>query len=313
MNKRIEWIDFCKALGIYLVVFGHFLPVGTPFKIIIYSFHVPLFFVLSGYLLNTNRSWHQQMLHRVRALLGPYFVFAAISSTYYLVYQANLTEIISKFFYWQGETIWNDPLWFLFTLYITEVIAYTLLRCLPTIHKNMKALSGVVIGIMIIGYFVYWKRPSILIYFGFDRSLCLLGFYLLGYLLKQAQLIEKLLKSKELWAGTFLVNCVLSLILNWNNNISVYHLDLNNYFVFLLTSITGSISLIALCKDIKVNKIIKPISRHTIFIMGTHYVFLLLYNQIATKIPVDPMLFSIPVLALYTVVLYWWDKFHQLT
>lgn len=47
--KRIIWIDWAKAILIYLMVVGHCLPVkwqGT----LIYAFHMPAFFVISGYL-----------------------------------------------------------------------------------------------------------------------------------------------------------------------------------------------------------------------------------------------------------------------
>lgn len=44
---RFDWIDWMKALGIYLVVLGHFNTVGNQF---VYVFHVPLFFVISGFL-----------------------------------------------------------------------------------------------------------------------------------------------------------------------------------------------------------------------------------------------------------------------
>ena len=46
-EKRLEWIDWMKALGIYLIVLGHFYSIGEKF---IYVFHVPLFFVISGFL-----------------------------------------------------------------------------------------------------------------------------------------------------------------------------------------------------------------------------------------------------------------------
>jgi len=172
----------------------------------------------------------------------------------------------------------------------------------------MTALFGIVIGVMAMGYFVYWLRPLSLEYFGIDKAICLLGFYLLGYLLRQTQFLNALPKSKELWTGVFLLVCVITLVLNWNNNISVYYLDLNNYFVFLFTSIIGSISLIALCQNVSVEKFLKSVSNHTIFIMGTHYVFLLLYIWVADRIPMDSMIFCLPVLVIYTIALYWWDK-----
>jgi fucose 4-O-acetylase-like acetyltransferase len=316
MNKRIQWIDLCKALGIYLVVFGHFLPVGTPLKVIIYSFHVPLFFILSGYLLKTNRSWIAQIRHSVRSLLIPYFGFAAVSVIYYVIFPANIMEIIPKFFFWRGETIWNEPLWFLFTLFVVDLIAYTLLCCLSALNKKPHTipyhtiLTALTIGALTMGYLIYWLRPPALSYFGLDKALCLLGFYLLGYLLRKTQFVDVVIPkvTKGIWIGLFMFSCIIALIFNWNNNISVYFLDLNNYFVFLTTSILSSICLIAVTQDITVHHSLKSVSRYTIFIMGTHYMFIPVYMWIATKMPMDSMLFCLPIIAIYTIVLDWWDK-----
>lgn len=50
-TRRIDWIDYAKAIGIFLVVFGHTYLNQSPNPILrnaIYSFHMPLFFFISG-------------------------------------------------------------------------------------------------------------------------------------------------------------------------------------------------------------------------------------------------------------------------
>ena len=47
MNKRIQWIDILKGIAMILVIAGHTIS-GVP-RSIIFSFHMPLFFALSGY------------------------------------------------------------------------------------------------------------------------------------------------------------------------------------------------------------------------------------------------------------------------
>ena len=57
-KARIEFIDIIKALAIILVVIGHTSPNRTeilPYKSIIYAFHMPLFFILSGIFVATRR------------------------------------------------------------------------------------------------------------------------------------------------------------------------------------------------------------------------------------------------------------------
>lgn len=45
---RYYWVDWMKVLGMFLIVWGHFFP--KSFCDAIYSFNVPLFFCISGYL-----------------------------------------------------------------------------------------------------------------------------------------------------------------------------------------------------------------------------------------------------------------------
>ena len=47
-QKRIEWIDFSKGIAILLVIIGH--TIGNPIiRGVIFSIHMPLFFIVSGY------------------------------------------------------------------------------------------------------------------------------------------------------------------------------------------------------------------------------------------------------------------------
>lgn len=53
-KERIAWIDIAKAIAIFFIVLGHQLPSG-PLCGYLYSFHVPLFFFLSGLTFNTAK------------------------------------------------------------------------------------------------------------------------------------------------------------------------------------------------------------------------------------------------------------------
>ncbi|MBR6985672.1 MAG: acyltransferase family protein [Ruminococcus sp.] len=48
MKTRIKWVDFSKGIAILLVIIGH--TIGNPIiRGVIFSFHMPLFFIVSGY------------------------------------------------------------------------------------------------------------------------------------------------------------------------------------------------------------------------------------------------------------------------
>jgi len=49
-NKRVDWIDVARGIAILLVIIGHTVPFESFTRVIIYSMHMPIFFILSGYI-----------------------------------------------------------------------------------------------------------------------------------------------------------------------------------------------------------------------------------------------------------------------
>src|SRR5688500_482902 len=87
MSKRIEYLDIAKGIGILLVVLGHndFEVISLFVQRLIYSFHMPLFFFLSGYFLNTAVPFFDFIKKRFNALLKPFFF------TIFLIYFTSIS------------------------------------------------------------------------------------------------------------------------------------------------------------------------------------------------------------------------------
>ena len=121
MAMRIVWLDSLKGLGIFLVIFGHLLPASVLTQYV-YAFHVPLFFVVSGYLFDRRRyGFRQLVLRRLRTLIVPYFVFATVSFLFWFVVvrglsvggralEANPLKPFVGIFYGVGDDEWSVPL-----------------------------------------------------------------------------------------------------------------------------------------------------------------------------------------------------------
>lgn len=52
--QRLEWIDITKGFAIILMVFGHS-SIPKSISNYIWSFHMPLFFIISGFLYNASK------------------------------------------------------------------------------------------------------------------------------------------------------------------------------------------------------------------------------------------------------------------
>ena len=70
-KKRIEWIDIAKGVGIVLMIVGHtFLNESLPRKLV-FSFHMPLFFILAGYTFRVKPT-REVVVSSAKRLLVPY-------------------------------------------------------------------------------------------------------------------------------------------------------------------------------------------------------------------------------------------------
>lgn len=82
--KRDKNIDIVKGIGILLVVFAHIFHNSG----IIYQFHMPLFFILSGAAMTYSKSGFS-LKKKAKSLLVPYFVFSIICFVYWALIESR--------------------------------------------------------------------------------------------------------------------------------------------------------------------------------------------------------------------------------
>ena len=86
---RKYWIDVLRALGIILVVLGHVSKEPNT-VIFIYAFHMPLFFLLSGFLFNRHRyDLRTFIIRRSQKLLLPYAFFYLLTLLWWWLVERN--------------------------------------------------------------------------------------------------------------------------------------------------------------------------------------------------------------------------------
>ena len=75
---RIVEFDIAKGIGIILVVIGH---QNIPHSVTnwIFSFHMPLFFILSGFFFSSKKKFYEIFKRRVKSLIIPYVFFYALN------------------------------------------------------------------------------------------------------------------------------------------------------------------------------------------------------------------------------------------
>jgi fucose 4-O-acetylase-like acetyltransferase len=144
---RQPWLDVAKGMGILLVVVGHALrglqnvqllaPTGWSHILDawIYSFHMPLFFLLSGFFIerSVQKPLTKALKDRAKTILWPYLVWSLLQ-TLIQIRMANYTSSRTD---WSSllQILWKPVMqfWFLYVLMLLSVLWLGLRRCkLPT-------------------------------------------------------------------------------------------------------------------------------------------------------------------------------------
>lgn len=152
MRQRVQWVDLTKGLLISLVVLGHAMKgiiaaglsseaLSHTFMNIHYAlvtFRMPLFFMLSGYLvtqgtsMTTMAEYKKQFFKRLIRLGVPYLCFSLIEGVMRIVLNGHANRLLG----WE-ELLWIpfkplDHFWFIYTL----IALFTLLPLLEVWLKN---------------------------------------------------------------------------------------------------------------------------------------------------------------------------------
>lgn len=75
MKKRLDWADYAKFIGITLMLLGHNELGNHLLFDWIYTFHMPLFFILAGYFTSSKQLNYRQFIRKnANQLIVPYLL-----------------------------------------------------------------------------------------------------------------------------------------------------------------------------------------------------------------------------------------------
>lgn len=207
MGKRERWVDYVKLLACILVAAGHFfmsmveaniLPDTTiyaGFIRLIYYFHVPLFFMCSGYLyqkkskVKTLSSWKNNILEKAITLGIPYFVFSVATWMLKNVFSGSVNTqndgLLVTLFVKPAS-----PYWYLYTLFFIFLIT-------PNFGGRRGALVGLLAAVALkyIGMFGFFAADIYAITSTFDN----LVWFILGMCLSVFDIPERC--NTSIWKG----------------------------------------------------------------------------------------------------------------
>lgn len=155
-GRREIWVDNVKVIACILVVLGHFFQSMVKANILpdddiyrwfnqtIYYFHVPLFFICSGYLyqrfgtVNSIQNWGEHILKKALNLGIPYFTFSFLTWALKTLFSGSVNDEIGGL----ADTLFihpTSPYWYLYALFFLFLIT-------PKFRTKIMACIGLIIA-----------------------------------------------------------------------------------------------------------------------------------------------------------------------
>ena len=255
-QNRSGGIDLLRFIGILLMIMGH-VGFGGVFAKYIHAFHMPLWFFITGIFAKTDRPFGDVLKKRVKTLLIPYLFFS-------IVYEILWTLLGNN--RWMGllypnsvQIPINGAIWFLPAMFFVSMIGFCLLKYLP---KYVSYPLFVLLAVL--GSLNLVSLPLSL-----DSALVGLGFFFIGYLLKQYA--EKAYHL-PLWFSLPLL-AVGSALVFLNGTVNMRKNEYAIIPLFWLSAVCIIPALLSLCHQVdkKVNlKICKEIGAQSIIYVCTN-------------------------------------------
>lgn len=256
MEKRLEWVDLARGIGIILMVMGH-VGFGKCFDYVIHAFHMPLFFLISGYFFKPVKDGEliYRIRKRARSLLVPYVSFAA---GYYFLWIIiggginNSKEMLARLCHivlFNTDCIpISNAIWFLTSSFFVECVAIILFKYIK--NDIVVFIAAILISAFGVNFRKIFKGEMTVITstlpirlpWGIDISFAAIGFFVVGYCLRKYRWLDKFRKCNVIVPTVvFFVLCVLSVNTPYVNMRSA---EYGNFFLFYSVAIILSVCLL---------------------------------------------------------------------
>ncbi|MGA9187252.1 MAG: acyltransferase family protein [Methanosarcina sp.] len=315
---RLHWIDALRGMGIILVVFAHHsLPISL--NTYVYSFHMPLFFFISGFLFDFEKyagSAANFIRERFRSLIVPYFCFALLICLFYFLLDMAFQPGVTNIGFFKASTLYviysilyagsmikcDPPLWFLTCLFVTELLFYGFAKsCYEKPGKLVFWLTAVGILEYLYSVHVPFRLP-----WDADVALAAVVFYGVGNLFKKitklgektgavsgasfslqldSRLRKELFRVEKFFPRIFILLDLLYLgyLLEFppTDHINMRSLQHGGFFSFYFLAFSGIFAFVYLSKKIGSSKILEYYGRNSLIVLALHYPTMVILTQLA--------------------------------
>ena len=285
-TNRVDWIDIAKGIAILLVILGHTVGfdtnIGNITRGIIFSFHMPLFFILSCVTFKLsvdNNQFVNKTEKAFRHLIVPAIVLFVLQIMIYIIessdaieWKSYIVKNINIFVYGSGVPVnvmgASVPAigipWFLMALFLGRSLFDYLHLKLDKTHFKIAIIICTLVGI------AFGKLQWLP--FSFDIALAVMPFFYMGNFLKTVDMDKRTLQygciSFFIWVATF--------ILCYSTKNTYMELACRRYALFpicYVTAISATMFISYFGKIVENLKIMKPLmylGRNSMYMLWVH-------------------------------------------
>jgi acyltransferase len=281
-KDRLHWIDIAKGIGILLVIYGHALN-GNSFRYIIYSFHMPLFFLLSGIVFRhiDHEKLSAFLKKDYQKILLPYFIFASLSMVYWLLTMDpkdrtpyEVGKQIFGIFYGNGNAgflTYNVALWFLPCLFITKLGFWLL----TTVSEKKKFLLISLFIFSVLGFLVSIYFKKVYLPFGLESALTAIVFFGAGYFLHEESERVKAFFHRYNTAIFLAGGVIMVIVATVSFQAYGFQVDMRtnkmyNYLYFYIAAAAGILGTFALSRRIGKSRLLEYLGRSSMMLFVWH-------------------------------------------
>lgn len=254
MGKRIAYLDQAKGILIILMLIGHIWNDGWIHDVI-YVFHMPAFFVISGILLNyssfTQKTAMGNLTAKIRSLLVPYLCFEVFGIFLHIAQHGITLNIKGYLFEMISLRLFNGPLWFLAVMFLCQCVFLLTAGNMA----GRKWLLCLLLALMMV-------LPKYAAYISISTTVAGLFFLLVGYQ------YEKAFSSRASVAQILVA--VFVTVAAAKNDVGLPDYQDGSRIVFVLGALAGTFAILELSKRIHW-RWLGWFGRNSIIVLGSHY------------------------------------------
>lgn len=289
ITTRIAWLDQLRAIAMLLVVLGHCALPKDSVKYI-YSFHMPLFFMISGMTFRASKftSLISLIKDKWRKLIVPHLIMNFLMLPLWIytfkilsTSKPNLITLLKGIFYINSGRFQSpsNATWFLAALFIVEILFYLIYKFAKGDYRFL-TISVIICGI--IG-FIESTNPSN--YDGpwhIEACFTAIVFYMLGfYTRKYLPILQFKLHTNKSYILTALILLFIGSYFSINNGrISFNGNSYDSILYFYISSISISLSIIMLVIKMPNIEILNYIGKNTLLYVGIHIPLIRIFENL---------------------------------